>query len=190
MEVQRIPNRLLGPFIVICLVAAVVGPTALLVNGPTGLAWGLGWGLSAGVGWTLLCNARWGLVQGLGAGMFVGIGLGSYMSELGILLGIATAGLLWGGLAGFAGMLFLRSVRRTGFRGLLGHTFGGAFAGGVLGTVVTGLIGGLLESFSLSPAGFVIGVVFMCPCWAFGNGVGVVLGHLIWPAGQSDEVRA
>ena len=168
MTVQRLSGRF-GPLIVVCLVGVIVGIAGMLVHGPTGLAWGLGWGLTASLGWAMLWKPRFALLQGLSAGLFVGVGLGVGTSALGVLATIGLAGLFWGTLGGLTAMLREPSVPPIGIVGFVALNFAGACVIGILGTIVTGLIGEILEGFSLSGAGFFIGVVFMARAGRFGT---------------------
>jgi len=188
MTVQRLSGRF-GPLIVVCLVGAIVGIAGMLVHGPSGLAWGLGWGLTASLAWALLWNPRFGLLQGLSAGLTVGVGIGVGTSAFGVLGTIGLAGLFWGTLGGLTAMLREPSVPRIGMVGFVALNFAGACAIGILGSFATGLIGEIVEGFSLSGAGFFIGVVFMGPCWAFWNTVGIVIGYFISPNRVPDPVR-
>lgn len=160
-----------GPNLLVILLA--VGPASYALHGSMGLAWGIGFGLAAGGLATRAWGPGWGLVAALSAGLAGGVGTAGL---LGGIKGIVAGGVVWGFIGCLVGQLFWPTpvlLKQT-----LSAVFYGSLIVAVVGGIVAGLIGLVLDDFSLTGAGYAIGL-FVGMFWGLGGIGGMVLGNLM-----------
>jgi hypothetical protein len=93
-------------------------------------------------------------------------------------------GLFWGLIGGIVGMLIERSVRPRGFGYFVGRNLAGAGITAVAGTILVGVIGDMLEGFTLGAAGSFLGTLFLGPGWALGCTAGVAITYSFRKSGE------
>jgi hypothetical protein len=84
-------------------------------------------------------------------------------------------GLVWGFLGGSVGMFTEGSVKLKSLGGFIPGHLAGAAATAILGTILVGVIGEMLEGFTLSASGSFLGSVFIGSSWALGCTAGIYL---------------
>ena len=150
----------------------VVAPLAMRLGGRLALAWALGWSWIAILVWTLTRLPQGVWLIGLSAGGAVGVG--SFGLGPSSFQSILLAVIIWGALGGFAWRYAVSG--RTADARTLGKIGADGLLVGFFGSLLAALIGNVLLRVDLKVAGFLIGFVFMGPCWTVGMIGGVMLG--------------